>query len=201
MSEPAPRPSSSAARGRAWVTISEVVGLLALLVAGVSFWDAHQERARADRDRAAAERRAQAQSIFLLRGVAEAGGQQLRLEPVREDQVIESQTFVFPAKVRGGEVRTTGNARIEAGWFADGLRKAAHGHGEGRGGGDLRVPVGITTTVVADGQTVTDQSIYLIGYTLRPRLLLGAKIELQGLSLARRNVPGDLRAKVEAMWP
>jgi hypothetical protein len=200
LSDPSPPPSSPAARRRAWVTIGEVVALLALVIAGLSFWDGHQERKREDRDRAAAEHHEAAQTIFVMRGAVEAEGQRLRLEPVHDDQVIQSQTFVFPAKVRVGEVRTTGDARIEADWFADGLRKAAHQAGKGDGG-DLRVPVGITTTFLADGQTVTDQSIYLIGYTLKSRLLLGSKIELQGLSLARRGVTGDLRGKVETLWP
>lgn len=181
------------------MTIGEVVGVLALVVAGLSLWDTHQERVKEDRDRAAAERRAAGEAVFTMRGVVEADGQRLRLEPVHDDQVIQSQSFVFPAKLRGGEVRTTGDARIEADWIADGLRRNGPkaGHGDG---GDLSAPVGVTTTYLVDGQTVTDQSIYLIGYTLKPRLLLGAKVELEGLSLARRGVAGDLRAKVEAMW-
>jgi hypothetical protein len=199
LSEPAP-PTPSETRRRRWVSVGEIVGVLALLVAGVSFWDSHEERARLDRDRAEAERRAAAQAIFLMRGEVEADGQRLRLEPVRADQVIQSQVFVFPAKVRAGEVRTTGAARIEAAWFADGARKAPRPGGKDEVG-DLRMPVGVTTTFMSDGQAVTDQSIYLIGYTLKPRLLLGARIELQGLSLARRGAAGDLRAKVEAMWP
>jgi hypothetical protein len=201
LSQPDPPSSPSARTRRAWVTVGEVAAVLALLVAVFSFWDAHQERAREDRQRAAAERRTAAEAIFLLRADAEADGQRLRLEPVHGDQVIQSQSFVFPPQVRGGVVRTTGNARIEADWFADGLRRAARKTGTEAGGGDLRLPVGVTTSFLSDGQTVTDQSIYLIGYTLKPRLLLGPKVELQGLSLARRGVSGDLGAKVAAMWP
>jgi len=173
--------------------------VLALVVAGLSLWDAHQERAKEDRDRAAAERRAAGEAVFVMRGVVEADGQRLRLEPVHADEVIQSQTFVFPAKVRGDVVRTTGDARIDADWVTDGLRKSGPSAGRGDGG-DLLVPVGVTTTYLADGQAVSDQSIYLVGYRLRPRWLLGAKVELEGLSLARRGVAGDLRGKVEAMW-
>lgn len=200
MSEPTPPSSSSAASRRAWVTVGEVVAILALVITGLSFWESHQERAKEDRERASAEHQAAAETIFLMRGAVEADGQRLRLEPVHDEQVIQSQVFVFPAKVRGGEVRTTGNARIEVAWVADGLRKAARKAGKDDGG-DLRVPVGVTTTFLADGQTVADQSIYLVGYTLKPRLLLGSKIELQGLSVARRGVTGALRPQVEALWP
>jgi hypothetical protein len=185
---------------RAWITLGEVIAVLGLAVAILSLWDSHQERAREDRERAAAARQAAGAAVFTLRAEVEADGQRLRIAPVHDDAVIQSQTLVFPAKVRADPVRTTGDARIEAGWIEAGLRKVAPktGHGDG---GDLSVPVGVATTYLVDGQTLTDQSIYLVGYTLKPRLLLGAKVELQGLSLARRGVAGDLRAKVEAMAP
>lgn len=200
MSESAPPPPTAAGSRRAWITVGEVVGVLALAVAALSSWDSHQERAREDAMRAAAERHAVAQDVFVMRASVDADGQRLRLEPVRADQVIQSQVYVFPAKVRAGEVRTTGDARIEAAWIADGLRRAAR-HGPKADGGDLRVPVGVVTTYLADGQTASDQSVYLIGYSLKSRLLLGSKVELRGLSLARRGVAGDLRARVEALWP
>jgi hypothetical protein len=180
--------------------LGEIVGLLALLVAGLSLWDSHQERVRADRDRAAAVRQSAAAAIFLLRGEAEADGARLRLAPVRADQVIQSQLLVFPTSVRAGAIGTTGDARIEAAWIADGARRAARKAGDGAGG-DLRLPVGIATSLLADGQVVSDQSIYWIGYRLKSRLLLPAKVELEGLSLARRSVGGDLRARLDAMQP
>ena len=199
MSEPAPPPPSKS-RARRWVPVGEIVGVLAVLIAGLSFWDSHQQRAREESERAAADRRAAAQTVFVLRGVVDGGGQALRLEPVRSDQVIQSQTFVFPAAVRGGPVRSMGEARIEAGWIEGGARKAAHRSKAPADGGDLSLPVGIATTYLADGQTQTDQSVYRIGYRLRPRLLLlGAKVELVGLSLVQRGVTGDLKARVEAM--
>lgn len=198
MSEPAPPPPSKS-RARRWVPVGEIVGLLAVLIAALSFWDSHQQRAREERERAAADRRAAAQAVFVMRGVVDSGGQTLRLEPVRSDQVIQSQTFIFPAAVRAGQVRAMGEARIEAGWIADGVRKAAHKAKAPADGGDLSLPVGVATTYLADGLTVSDQSVYRLGYRLRPRLLLGAKVELVGLSLAQRGVAGDLKARVEAM--
>ena len=59
----------------------------------------------------------------------------------------------------------------------------------------------MATTFLDNGQTRTDQSIYWIAYRLKPHLLMGAKVELRGLSLARRDVTGDLKAKVEALAP
>lgn len=196
MSESAPPPPKLSRR--AWITLGEVIAVLGLAVAILSLWDSHQERAREDRERAAAARQAAGAAAFTLRAEVEADGQRLRIEPVRDDAVIQSQTLVFPAKIRADPIRTTGDARIEAGWIEPGLRKVKAGHADG---GDLSVPVGIATTYLVDGQSLTDQSIYLVGYTLKPRMLLGPKVELQGLSLARRGAAGDLRAKVEAIAP
>ena len=199
LSEPAPPPPSKT-RARRWVPVGEIVGVVAVLIAALCFWDNHQQRAREDRERAAAERRAAVLPAFVLRGDALPGGEALRLEPVRSDQVIQSQTFIFPAAVRGGAVHAMGEARIEAGWIAEGARKAARGTKPPADGGDLSLPVGIATTYLADGQTETDQSVYRLGYRLKPHLLpFGAKVELVGLSLAQRGVTGDLKARVEVM--
>ena len=175
--------------------------MLALLVAALSLWDSHQERRQEDRDRAAADQRAAALPAFVLRAAASADGQRLTLSPVRDDQVIQSQTLVFPSTISPAQPRTTGDPRIEAGWIADGLRRAAHAAGRDRNDEDLRAPVGVVTSFLDDGQTRTDQSIYWIAYRLKPRLLMGAKVELRGLSLAKRDVTGDLKSKVEALAP
>ena len=53
---------------------------------------------------------------------------------------------------------------------------------------------------IEDGQTKTDRSLYLLGYSLHPRMLRGAKVELEGLSLARRGVSGDLQAAADNLW-
>jgi len=62
------------------------------------------------------------------------------------------------------------------------------------------VPIGVQTVFIEDGQSKTDRAVYKIGYTLRPRLIGGPKVELDGLSLAGRNVVGDLQAAANGMW-
>jgi hypothetical protein len=177
------------------------VGVLALVIAALGFWDNHREHRIEERDRLAAEQRASAGPPFVLTGEALDRGTKIALRPTHDDEVIQSQTFIFPAVFRGDPVQTAGAARIEAGWCEDGLRKTKHRSAAG----DLRAPVGISTTYLIDGDLRTDQSIYDISYRLEPTLLSGlhlssGRVVLEGLSVVRRGVTGDLKSAVEAVY-
>jgi hypothetical protein len=196
MSEPAPKP-----RRRIpvrWLALSEIVAVAAVVIAGLGYWDNHREREQQAREKAQAAREKQAEErasavkhSFILTG--QASSDRIRLSPVNPDQVIQTQSLTFPTPVRGDEVQTTGNPRIERGWFEGGLKKARHGDG-------ARLPVGIVTTYIEDGETRSDRSIYFVGYSLKDRMLRGAEVELDGLSVARRGVSGNLQAHVDALW-
>lgn len=194
------QPSSPSGRGKwwSWIRISEIIGGLALVIAALGFWDNHTERKLADQARMVAEQRAGAAPAFVLIGGSDPDGQRIALRPVHEDQVIQSQVFVFPPAVRAGSVETTGGARIEGGWFEQGLRKTAARHGTGAG--DLRLPVGISTTYLAGGDLRVDQSIYDIGYRLQPRFLRPDRVVLEGLSVVRRGVTGDLQRATDEVY-
>jgi len=190
-------------------SLTEVVGVAALLIAGLGYWDSHRERLQQDQERAKAEAaqraadaakgKAQAQAAqqealkhaLLLIGTPANG--ELRLQSSRPDQVIQTQTLWFPAEMRENSVATTGNPRIEARWVEDKLRRVAKPE-------DHQTPVGIETTFIEDGQTRTDRSLYVIGFSLHGRLVGGPKVEFEGLSLAQRGVTGDLQAAVNANW-
>jgi hypothetical protein len=185
-----------------------VVGIAALVIAGLGYWDSHRERVQSDRERAAAEvgRRAEAQAdakasaqkrAFLMTGHPESAGEMIRLAAARSDQVIETQALAFPADVHG-EVQTTGNPRIEAGWLEGGLERALKARGVKAERG--RVPVGVATNYVDDGAEKTDRAIYLVGYSLHGRTFRSARVELEGLSLLRRDVGEDLQKAVDTAW-
>jgi len=53
---------------------------------------------------------------------------------------------------------------------------------------------------IEDGQPKTDRAIYLIGYSLHPRVLRADRVEMEGLSLVRRDVGEDIQAAVDALW-
>ncbi len=188
-----------------WLTLAEIVGLAALAIAGLGYWDARRERAQEDRERAAAaqERQAQAKAgalklTFVLTGDPNPDGDRLRLAAAHPEQVIQTQAITFPAAIRGEAVETTGNPRIEVGWLEGGLAKALRERGDKRTQG--RLPVGIVTVFIEDGQTKTDRALYLLGYSLHPRVLRSDKVELEGLSLVRRGVGEDMQAAVDGVW-
>lgn len=188
-----------------WLSLAELVGITAVVIAGLGYWDAHRERDQTDRERAAEAREKQAEAqagalkhLFLMTGTPEGAGDRLRLATVHSEQVIQTQALTFPTEIRGDAVQTTGNPRVEAGWFEGGLSKALHARDDKRHQG--RLPVGIVTSFIEDGQTKTDRAIYLVGYSTHPRVLRSDKVEMEGLSLARRGIGDDIQAAVDAMW-
>ena len=195
-----------------WLTLAEVVGLVAVVIAGLGYWDSHRERSLEEQARSAAERerkaeqRAQAHAgalkqTFLMTAAPQGAGDWLRLTSVHPEQVIQTQSLTFPSEVRADSVETTGNPRIEAGWIDTGLAKAEKTRGRGGKEAQGRLPVGIVTVYIEDGQTKTDRALYLLGYSLHPRVVRSDRVELEGLSLVRRGVGEDVRAAVDALWP
>lgn len=191
-----------------WLTLGEVVGLMAVVIAGLGYWDSHRERSFEERERAAAEREHKAEAragalkqTFLMTAAPQGSGDWLRLASVHPEQVIQTQSLIFPPEVRADAVETTGNPRIEAGWIDAGLAKAEKARG--RGGKDVkgRLPVGVVTVYIEDGRTKTDRSLYLLGYRLHPRVLRADRVELEGLSLVRRGLGEDVQAAVGRLWP
>jgi hypothetical protein len=179
-----------------------VVGLAALVVAAAGWWDSHREHLREDQDRAAAVRsqaadakRAALRESFLL--TASGDTERLRLAPAHGEQVIQTQTLVFPTAVRKDPIETTGNPRIERRWFDGGLKDA---HALPKDDAEARLPIGVETTYVEAGETRTDRAIYWVAYSAKHRMLRGSQVQLDGLSLARRGVTGDLQAAVDAVW-
>ena len=188
-----------------WLTLAELVGIVAVGIAALGYWDSHHDRVQAERERAAAAKEKQAEAragalklSFLMTGSPERSGELVRLASVHPEQVIQTQSVAMPQEVRGDAIETTGNPRIEAGWLEGGLEKALHRRGAAATHG--RVPVGVVTVFIEDGQPKTDRAIYLLGYTLHPRVLRSAKVEIEGLSFLRRGLGEDVRKAVDAQW-
>lgn len=189
-----------------WLSLAELVGIAALAIAGLGWWDTHREHQQQDRDRAAAasdraaqSRREALRSSFLLVGQVEADGARIRLASAHPDQVIQTQTLIFPTPIRRDPVETTGNPRLERDWFEGGLKQALRDRRD-EGDGPRRVPVGVVTSFVEGGETKTDRSIYVVAFHFRRRVLRGSELELEGVSLLRRAAQGDLQAAVDQAW-
>jgi hypothetical protein len=191
-------------RLRLWLTVSELVGLLALVLAGLNYWDSRRERADEMRREAAADRAAQARSSLVLNAEMQAEGARLSLQPLAAGQAIQSQRYLFPHDVLGHAMEVAAaRPQIDLSWIEAGLRQDIERRrkaGTAAGSGEGELPVGVYTTYVEDGELRSDRSLYRMGYAWRTQLLGGPKLMLEGLSLVRRAVPGDLRKAVEIAW-
>ena len=188
-----------------WLSLAELVGIVALGIAGLSYWDTHRERTQEAGERAAAAKAQQAEAragvlkqTFLMTGAPDSDGDKIRLATVHPDQVIQTQTVWFPSAIRADSVETTGNPRLDAVWIEGGLHKALSAAGGTAKQG--RMPVGVLTVFIEDGETKTDRAVYQLGYSLHPRMLRSDKLELEGLSLARRGVAGELQKAADTLW-
>lgn len=185
-------PAQAAKTRRRWISIGETVGILALIISGISLWDAHQERA--ETRSAAAQVKPVPVAPLVLTATADAAGETLKIASPNADRVIQTQTISFPAALDTGSTDTTGNPRIEADWFSAGLRSAL---GDDRK--KARLPVGIVTYYTDNGVERTDTALYEIGYSWRSRLLQHDVPVLEGITLVSRN-PKDLQASLDARW-
>ncbi|QXQ06452.1 hypothetical protein KX816_20280 [Sphingosinicellaceae bacterium] len=186
-------PETPAAKRRRlrWISFAELIGVLALVISAAGYWDSHRERERSESAKPVPA------APLLLTGSADAARTTLSLKPAHGDAVVQTQTLFFPTTVRADTVDTTGNARIEAGWIEDGVRKAVP---SARDAHPPRLPVGIVTEFVDGGTTRRDAAIYDVGYALRERLLRGRAVELEGITLVRRLPAAGLKAAVDARW-
>ena len=177
-----------------WLTLGEIVGLVAVVLAALGYWDSHRERVAADKARQAEIASQALKQTFLMTGTLNGQGDALRLTSVDADQVIQTQTVWFPRAIRPDSVETTGNPRLEADWIADGVGQAAPKAKAGR------IPVGVLTVFIENGQTKTDRALYDLGYSRHRHLLIDERVSLEGLSLIRRGVVGDLQTAADQIW-
>jgi len=187
-----------------WLTAGEIVGVLALIIAGLNLWESHQQHVeeshRAETSAQAQAAFAQAQAAFVAIGTADRDGRHISIAPLKAAQAIQSQRYRFPRDL-SDSVKEISAARpqIDAGWISEGLRTAietAHVKGAGEG----RTPVVIETTYIEDGDEHTDTSLYRLGYAWKPKLFGGQQIRLEGLALVKRGVSGDPQQLLDTRW-
>lgn len=196
--------AEAAAIRRRWITLGEILAVVAVVISGLTFWNSYSERTASEAERAAekeaaaeAERQAAERSqTLLLRVSAGRGGSSLILAPVDSSQVIQSLTFAFPSDLGAGSIDAVIEPRVEADWIETAVEDLET---SGSGGGDLRLPVAITTRFVSGGDTYTDTALYDVGYRL-DRGVLDTDVELQGLALIERAQAPNAQARLDAIW-
>lgn len=189
--------AEAAAIRRRWITLGEILAVLAVVISGLTFWNSYQERSSTEAERNAArqEKKAKAQTLMLK---ASGGGSSLDLAPLDEGQAIQSQTILLPSALQRAPIETV-DPRIEARWIEAAAKKARKLGGKAKGPGDERLPVAITTRFISGGETHSDTAIYDLGYRLDSGLL-DTDAKLLGLSLVERSKASGLQARLDTVW-
>jgi hypothetical protein len=187
---------------RRWITLAEVLGVIAVLISGLTFWNSYRQRSAEEADKAAARGEADAESrTLLLRATPDRDGRTLGLAPAAAGQTIQNQTISFPAALGVPAVDTVSEPRIEAGWFEQALLRARQAAGQEEGRGDARLPVGIATTFFSGGAMHRDWAIYDIGYRVEGGGLFGGhKLRMRGISQVGTAAQRILQSRLDALW-
>ena len=195
------RAIEAAAIRRRWITLGEVLSVAAVMISALTLWNSWSERSDSQTSRAQEAQQASTRAGTLALTATASGDRELSLKPGSADQLVQSQTISFPSSLGADPAETTGEPRIEAGWFDGALKKARNESGlpdDSRG--DERLPVAITTRFLVNGTAYEDVAIYDIGYTISGRLLAGHSVTLRGLSLVSRVKSGDAQKRLDARW-
>ncbi|MDT9597722.1 hypothetical protein [Sphingosinicella rhizophila] len=191
----------AAAIRRRWITLGELLAVVAVLISGLTLWNSYSERSASEAARAE-EKQEQAKVSRTLLLQAKTNGKSLQLSPHDPNQVIQSQTILFPSALDISAIDTLIEPRIEAEWIRPAARNAREASPkQPKSSGDSRLPVAITTRFVSGGETITDIAIYDVGYKFEEGGLLGgSEVELRGLSLIER-IKGDrAKTRLDSVW-
>ena len=196
-----PAQAEAAAIRRRWITLGELVAVLAVLISGLTLWNSYSERTSAEAEREAAKKQAATKAANLvLRAKRTDNGNQLLLMAADESSVIQRQTFLFPSELDIDSVETVVEPRIEADWIEKGVKRALRGRDEEQSGYKL-LPVAISTRFTNDGTTYNYNAIYDIGYEIEGGGLLDrSDVRLRGLSQVQQVLPGEAQARLDRLW-
>jgi hypothetical protein len=195
------RAAEAAEIRRRWITLGEVLAVIAVLISALTLWNSWSERRDSIAVKSEDAQRASAKAATLVLIAADPGERALVLKPASAEQSVQSQRILFPTALAAAPAETTGEPRIEAGWFEDSLKKArTAARLPDNSRGDERLPVAIVTRFLVDGQPHEDVALYDIGYTISGRLLAGHSVTLRGLSLVASVKSSNAQAKLDARW-
>jgi hypothetical protein len=202
VTDPAPRPESNAAASRRrWITLGEVLAVIAVLISGLTLWNNWSQRNADQLQKTAEASRTSARSGRLQLVVATVGKRELVLKPALGEQSVQDQRIVFPGALGVSPADTTGEPRIDVTWFEHALIKAREAaHLPDNAHGDAQLPVAITTRFLVDGDERTDVALYDIGYGVSGGWLGGHSITLRGISLIAHVTGDTAQAKLDARW-
>lgn len=204
---PAPRPTpppmesvvqqferaEAAATRRRWLSLAELVGIVGLLIAGLSLWFSWSER-RADDQEKQIEKAAETKvrTLVLLTASPLHDGEQLVLKDATHQ--IQSIDIRFPTALGLAAQRSVLDPHIEAGWLSDALLTATDKGPDKQQG---RVPVMITASYWDGDEQRSDDAIYDLVWTTKGHFIGGRSFRLKGALLRERS---DSIARLNAIW-
>lgn len=201
---PTPAHSESEARSRRrWLTLAEVLGILALVISAATLWNNVAMRKSQEAARVAEEAKQALQSreaeheaaLVSLVGEPQHGGSVLTLTD-QAGHSIQSADIRFPPALGVATKQTLIDPQIDADWFADRLLDMTDGGPDAVQG---RLPVEISARYWSGDQQRTDRAIYDVVFTTEGRIFAGRKLRLKGVVL-RRRVSGDAGATLDSLW-
>lgn len=196
------RADEAAAIRRRWITLGEVLTVIAVTISGLTLWNSWSQRSETEAGKTADARQAstRAATLTLLTGSSD-DDDELVLKPASPEQTVQSQSVAFPSALGLAVAETTGEPRIEAGWFESALKKARdQAKLPDNSRGDEKLPILITTRFLVDGKTHEDVALYDLGYSISGRWLGGHSITLRGISLVSRTQGATGRRLLDARW-
>jgi hypothetical protein len=171
-------------RGR-WVTFAEIVGVIGLLISGVSVWLAWSDHRAQQVEKASVSRD---RTLVTFDADSEHGGASLKL--IDRDHPVQRIEVRFPTALAVAPQTVEGQPRIKAEWFDHALLHATQAH-EGR------LPLLVTASYWDGTVERSDAAIYDVVWRSTGRLFRGRTLRLDGLALRQR---GGTQARVDAMW-
>lgn len=196
------RALESAAIRRRWITLGEVLAIIAVVISALTFWNSWSERKEIKAVQSSNAQRASARAATLVLLAANVDKQKLALKPAASEQAVQSQRILFPSALGTAPVETTGEPRLEAIWFERGLEKARENMARlpDSSRGDERLPTVIVSRFIVDGMPHEDIALYDVGYTISGRFLGGHTVTLRGLSLVEKVKGKAAQAKLDGRW-
>lgn len=195
------RAVEAAAIRRRWITLGELLALVAVIISALTLWSNWSDRRDEKVAKAAEASRASTRAATLTLVAGEATKHRITLKPASDTQSVQSQTILFPSSLKLAPAETTGEPRIEGEWFEDALKKArAAAHRPDDSRGDEQIPIAIVTRYLVDGAQHEDVALYDVGYSISGHLFSGHTISLRGISLVTHVPRASAQARLDARW-
>ena len=195
------RAAEAAAIRRRWITLGEVLAVLAVSISALTLYLNWADKKDQRAEKAAESRKASGRAAILVLNAESVKDDRIALKTADPDQLIQSQTIIFPRALGIAPVDTTGDPRIEAGWFESALTKArAKAKLPDDSVGDERLPVVITTRFVVGGDAHENVALYDIGYGIKGGWIAGHSVALRGISRVETVKANATQPSADARW-